>query len=233
MIYKPALASGIQAAKGISQRFLNFFSAVITYFLSVYTSLTSRNAFAEGLHQLTGNSDDAVQALIRLARGGELSEARERLTSAAQMLREVHQAQRFYPVLRYFHYREPYYELPRILFTLLETVTLMRTALDPRSYPAATHSLAADEAYEAAFALMKELVEQAGSEAEGEAGENCAKWRRRYYDAVQTFSVAGLHTRTDTSAGAAEYVRQRGEWDRNLRRLAANMLYEWGTEFEH
>ena len=31
-----------------------FFSLVITYFLSVYSELTSRNAFAQGLHHLTG-----------------------------------------------------------------------------------------------------------------------------------------------------------------------------------
>ena len=33
-----------------------FFSMVITYFLSVYSSLTSRNAFAQGLHHLTGKT---------------------------------------------------------------------------------------------------------------------------------------------------------------------------------
>jgi hypothetical protein len=33
-----------------------FFSMVITYFLSVYSSLTSRNAFAQGLHYLTGKT---------------------------------------------------------------------------------------------------------------------------------------------------------------------------------
>jgi len=115
-----------QAAMGFA-----FFSMVITYFLSVYSSLSSRNAFAEGLHHLTGKTDDAAELLARLADGDDdLSSARQLLSSKADFLRQMHQTHRSYPVLRHFHHREPYYALPRILLTALDSVALLRSALD-------------------------------------------------------------------------------------------------------
>lgn len=215
------LLSVAEAAVGFS-----FFSAVITYFLSVYSSLSSRNAFAEGLHQLTGNSDDASEALVRLLGDRDSSAARQRLSSAAEKLRQIHQAQRFYPVLRYFNYRESYYALPRILFTVLELTTLMRSALDREHYADLIDSTAAYEVQDAAFGLMQELLEQSGR---GEALETERAWRERYDTAVQRLADAGVKTHEDDTDGANTYIRLRTEWDRKLRQLATNMLFEWDT----
>ena len=44
-----------------------YFSMSITYFLSVYSHLTGRNAYARGLYHLTGRSGDAAVLIARLA----------------------------------------------------------------------------------------------------------------------------------------------------------------------
>ena len=72
---------------------------------------------------MTGNTDDAAELLPRLADGPALPEARQYLSSKADSLRQIDQTHRFYPGLRYFHYREPHYALPRILLTTLDSAT--------------------------------------------------------------------------------------------------------------
>jgi hypothetical protein len=102
---------------------------------------------------LTGNSDDAAELLDRLADDPALPEARQYLSSKADILRQIDQTHRFYPVLRYFHYREPHYALPRILLTTLASATLLRGALAPQCYTHLIHSPALDELFEAAILL--------------------------------------------------------------------------------
>lgn len=204
-----------------------FFSMVITYFLSVYSNLTSRNAFAQGLHHLTGNTDDAAELLARIADGSDISAARQHLSSKAGFLREIHQTHRFYPVLRYFHYREPYYALPRILRTSLDTETLMRSALDRERYAREISSPAIGELFQAAISLMHELVP--GAQPQQPSADEVAAWRKRYAGAVARLGSAGLQVRDDADAGADDYVALRSEWDSSVRELAAAMLYEWDS----
>ena len=204
-----------------------FFSMVITYFLSVYSSLTSRNAFAQGLHHLSGNTDDAAELLARLADGADLSEARQHLSSKAEFLRQIHQTHRFYPVLRYFHYQESYYELPRILLTTLDTATLIRSALDQERYAHMIHSPDLNTMFDAAMMLMQELTPDAQPGRPSE--ENAKIWREHYSAALSRLADAELHIRVDTVAGAHEYVTFRTKWDQPVRKLAETMLYEWDT----
>lgn len=75
------------------------FSMVITYFLSVYSSLTGRNAFGQGLHHQAGRTGHAAILLARKADGGDLSGARRHFPSEAEFIRQTHQTHRFYPVL--------------------------------------------------------------------------------------------------------------------------------------
>jgi len=201
------------------------FSMVITYFLSVYSSLTSRNAFAQGLHHLTGNTDDAAELLARLSDGADLSDARQHLSSKADFLRQIHQTHRFYPVLRYFHYREPYYALPRILLTALDTVTLIRSALDQERYARVIHSPDLNTMFDAAMMLMHQLTSDA--QPSPPSDQEVTMWRERYLAALSRLADAGLQIRLDTVAGADEYVTFRTNWNAPVHKLAAVMLYEW------
>jgi hypothetical protein len=202
-----------------------FFSMVITYFLSVYSSLTDRNAFAEGMHYLTGGTDDAAELIGRMADGADLSPVRQHLWSKAEFMREVHQTQRFYPVLRNFYYREPFYALPRILLTALDAVTLLRTAVDVDCYGREIHRPGVDELYASAMALLRELTPAAGKRQP--TGDELAGWTARYENALARLSRSGIWVRTDACAGARDYAAARAEWHEDVRRLADSMLYQW------
>ena len=202
-----------------------FFSLVITYFLSVYSELTSRNAFAQGLHHLTGQTGDAAELLARLADEPELTTVRNHLSSKADFLRQIYQTHRFYPILRFFYYRESYCALPRILLLALDTATLVRSALDSEHYSRLLRSPSLDDLFEGAMCLMRELSDSVPPRktlpAEFEA------WRKRYWAAVARLSRTGVIIRSDRDAGAEEYVALRGQWNQPLREMAAMMLCEW------
>lgn len=198
---------------------------VLTYFLSVYSSLTSRNAFAQGLHDRTGSTSDAARFLARLADGSDLPDARSELASMSAMFREIYQSHRAYPVLRYFHYREPYYALSQMLLVTLETSALCRSALDPKRYSAVIQSVPLDDLHRAGFAMLYELVPNAQPATPDP--NVAAEWEKRYLRAVEILAGVGLHIRDDLEAGAVAYIEARSEWDNQLRHLARVTLYQW------
>ncbi|MGN6376144.1 MAG: potassium channel family protein [Sphingomonas sp.] len=201
-----------------------YFSMAITYFLSVYSNLSSRNAFAQGLHHLTGRSGDAAQLIANLSDDGELDDARNHLTTKASFLREIYQSHRFYPVLRHFHYREPFYALPRILLTALDTAALLRSSLDRDHYGRLLRSSALLELDAAAHDLMTSLLPRIEGRPPS-AGER-HEWERRYHDGVRKLANSGLQLRPD-GGGLDDYISFRAAWDQPLHELAADMLYEW------
>lgn len=201
------------------------FSMVISYFLSVYPNLTSRNVFAQGLHNRTGHTGDAAVLLARMADGEKLL-VTDFMSSTAASLRQIYQTHRFYPVLRYFHDRDLHYALPRMLLTALDTATLIRTVLDPERYVGVIRSPALAELMDAANTLLTELTGAArGVDPRDE--RDAMVWRKRAAAAADRLAAAGLRVRADTDAVTEEYVAMRAAWNPQLQALAAAMLYEW------
>lgn len=207
----------VQAALGFAGM-----TMAITYFLSVYGNLTARNASAQGLHHRTGATGDPAQLVVGLADGGDLSESKEALSATASYLRHLCQSHSFYPVLRYFHYADVAYALPRILLLSLETATLIRSTVDPHDEGAILRSRSLDEL----FLSAEDLLARLGGDPDGGRGPTEAQdkaWRRRYEDAVAVLRDAGIGVQPDADG----YVRLRAGWDHRLRALAEEMGYRW------
>lgn len=128
MIYKPALGISILAASGETD---TSWATAIYYSGYAFTTLGTGDL----LHCLSRSTGDAAELLSGLIEGSDLSNVQQHLSTMANSLRQLYQSHRFYPVLRYFHYREPYYSLPRILLTTLDAVTLLRTTLKKSIIP--------------------------------------------------------------------------------------------------
>lgn len=201
------------------------FTMVITYFLSVYSNLISRNTFAQGLHNRTGNTGDAAVLLAWMADGENLP-ATDFMSSTAASLRQIYQSHRFYPVLRDFHYREPEYALPRMLLTVLDTATLVRTVLDPEQYARVIRSPALAELTDAAETLLAELAPAGGGVDPPDEGDTM-EWRKRVLSAADRLADAGLQVRAGVHAAADDYFAARAGWNPRVRALAAAMLYDW------
>jgi hypothetical protein len=197
----------------------------ITYFLSVYSALTERKVSAALLHHRSYDTGDAATLLAGQARDGELPGAGDQFDAMAQFVQRALETHVSYPVLRYFHQRRTCYALPRILLLALDSVSLLRTVLDPERYRALIGSPSVAALDVAAGHLLTELVPRSLPGRPTAAEEQC--WRQRLCRAAERLQDAGLALRPDLAAAADAYVAQRSRWATPLRTLADAMAYDW------
>jgi hypothetical protein len=199
-------------------------SMIITYFLNVYGNLTTRNAFALGVHHRTAQTDDAARFVAGLVAPADLPDARGYVSQTASVLREVLQSHLSYPVLRYFHYRNTYYALPRMLLTVLDARSLIGSALDQQRYAGVAASSALDELDRAADALLAELIPH--PPATPITDDDRARWGERFRGALRVLRRAGIAV-DDSPEALHRYVDDRATWEPRLRHLARVTLYRW------
>lgn len=155
----------VEAAVGFS-----VVTMVLTYFLSIYGSITSRKTFGSSLHHHTYDTGSATQLIVCISKTGQVGCGSEQLTQLAGFLTHTVETHRSYPVLRYFHFRDPRYALPRLLLVSLDTAALLRSALDERCYERLLGSPVLFEMHAAALELLDELVPEAREGAALRAG---------------------------------------------------------------
>jgi len=102
---------------------------VVSYFLTLYGAITQRKTFAAELHHRTHGTGDGARLVSGVAGQDGLSAVLSQLASTGSYMERLSETHRSYPVLRYFHYREPRYSLPRILLVTLDATTLVGAAL--------------------------------------------------------------------------------------------------------
>lgn len=203
---------------------------VISYFNSVYTTLTGRNAFAMALHHRSGGTGRGERVVVALWQEGEAAAAGH-LAEMAAGLRAIAASHRAYPVLRAFHHRSGYDALPRILLTCLETSTLLRTTLDlDRASPTGRTPLAGTsvtEVHDAARTIRARMP--AAPQLRRPSARQRGAWAAHHREMVAALLADGFPARTDRAA-TDEYVAQRAEWDPELAELAEALLYDWPEE---
>lgn len=197
------------------------FTMAISYFISVYGNLDGRKSFALALHERTCRTGRGSMVVRALWDEGPVAAAID-LAAMATALRGIVQTHSSYPVLRSFHDQLEYDALPRILLTLWETVTLLRTSVDLRSAdrPELLGS-ALQEIEAAATTLTGRLAGRAG---EGSSPTSAQEWRQHHADLVHELAAAGIPVRPGS---VDDYVSARGNWDGALARLAETLFYDW------
>lgn len=202
---------------------------VISYFISVYSALTSRNAFAMALHQRSGGTGRGDRVVAALWHEGDAGAATH-LAQMAASLRDIVQTHRAYPVLRSFHYRQDFDALPRMLLTCLETSTLLRTTLAVDGDGDAAHArsplsgTSVDEIHEAARTVRSQLLPQ--PQRPRPSAEQARAWAAHQREMAAALAASGVPVRTDQAATAA-YVALRAEWEPEIAELADALLYDW------
>ena len=191
------------------------FTLVISYFVTVYSTLTGRNSFALALHQRSARTGRGVDLVGALWRDGPIG-ATVHLAEIANELRRLVQTHRSYPVLRSFHYRHEYDALPRMLQTCWEAVTLLRTTVDvPAGRPELTGSSVAE--------IADSLDRLCPSSAKG-TGERPQVWLRDHARLVGELVRSGVPVH---GGGASAYLDARAAWDPALEDLARRLHHDW------
>jgi hypothetical protein len=146
------------------------------------------------------------------------------MSDTASVLRQVLQSHLSYPVLRYFHYRNTYYALPRMLLTVLDARSLIGSAVDQQRYAGIAASTALDELDQAADALLAELIPHAPVGTISD--EDRERWAERFGNALHVLRRFSICV-DDSGQALRRYVADRGTWEPRLRHLAGVTLYRW------
>jgi hypothetical protein len=196
---------------------------VITYLMQLYAALQARDELALKVELMTAQTGDAARLVAGLFPEARFDAGVGVLTDLAAELSRVKEAHHLYPVLFYFRFPQPLYELSRFTLVLLDAVAFIRTALDDRQ-ASWVKRLAVLEHLERGGLVMIETLNRVYLRADGpgppETSEvEIAAWRRRYVRGLAVLRDAGLPVRRDVVRGCEAYIALRHQWNEPLIRL--------------
>jgi hypothetical protein len=115
-----------------------------------------------------------------------------------------------------------------MLLVALDAAALIRTALDPHELGWLQESAALAELEGASALLLRTLTTEhfpVHHRPSADSAPSRERGRRRYDRALRRLREAGIPTRTDPDAGAAEYVASRAKWEPGIEALAPALGY--------
>ena len=111
----------------------------------------------------------------------------------------------------------------------LNTVTIIKTALDAKQYLWLVESGAVADICHSSSLLLTTLEE---SFIPGDLPERASpdaqtrsRWRNRFLNAAARLQAAGITLIADLDSAADSYISLRSEWNSHIRNLAPSMLY--------
>jgi hypothetical protein len=206
-------------------------SLTLAYLVEVYNALQQRNTLGLKLHLLTAETDDAAELVAGLGPDGQFSTGYSILVDLAAEVTAVKEAYHFYPLLFYFRFRPPFYSVSQFTLLSLDTVTLLKSALDDQHYAWLKESASVGQLWRASLMLVtlleKTFLPQAATDQPKPPDPPTReRWEGRYYAGLRRLQRAGIHTIIDERLGAAVYVSLRSQWDSHITALAPSMAYE-------
>ena len=217
----------LEGASGIA-----VISLGVTYLLTIYGALERKRAVALAFyHQARQGADVASFITVHFARG-RFYDLTDTLKTATRDLQELLETHLEHPVIHYFHPLEVYKGMPRVLFVMLETITILRSCLDSHEYVEAGEHPSILIAESSSRFILDELVtalnleKKAGREFEPEA-EEILRRRRCFNRAMRELKRAGIKLRADRPAAFDEYSARREQWEAKLYWFADFLGYDW------
>lgn len=201
----------------------------LTYFLSIYSALIRRNAFALELDFASGGHGDAAEMLLRLSGGDGLGSTKQEFAMMGRELLHLLQAHHSFPAIHFFRHQGVAHATARVALLTLDAASLVRSALGRDDYRAFIESSAVELFWRGGLQLVRETAGDVVP-ARVLAAENhphAAAWRRRFEAAHRRFAAAGIAVEPDPDEGARRYVSLRAQWDGYVRGFAAYMAYDW------
>jgi hypothetical protein len=198
----------------------------VTYLMELYGSLQARNALGLSVHLLSAETGDAADVLAGLGARGRFDAGYSDLVEWAAETVRVKESHHFYPILFYFRFRETFYSISRTTLTSLDTVALIKSALDDQAYGWLKEAAAVEQLGRASLMELKTLAKNVLPKADTEArpdAQTRARWERRYAAALERLRRADIKT---SEAGLDEYITLRCQWDRTITLLAPIFAFD-------
>jgi hypothetical protein len=210
---------------------MSVMSLVLTYVMQIYNALRSRNALGLAIQTLSDDTGDAAELIAGLGPHGQFNSGFNNLSTLASNAAAIKESHHFYPLLFYFRFSKPYYSVSQTATVLLDSVSLVKSALSDEEYNWLKQSATVAQCWRVTMLLVGMLEEvflpgqRAQLRSPVDAGDR-ERWRTRYTGALERMREAGIKTITDPVTGFETYVSLRERWDGDIARLRASMLYE-------
>jgi hypothetical protein len=210
---------------------MSVMSLVLTYVMQIYNALRTRNALGLAIQTLSDDTGDAAELIAGLGPQGQFSSGFNNLSTLASDVSAIKESHHFYPLLFYFRFAEPYYSVSQTATVLLDSVSLLKSALRDEDYSWLKESATVAQCWRAAMLLVGMLEEvflhgqpaPVRSPVDADARD---RWRTRYMVALERMRQAGIKTIDDPATGFETYVSIRERWDGHITRLRGSMLFE-------
>jgi hypothetical protein len=199
-------------------------SLTIAYLLQIYSALRERNTLGLKLHVLSRETDDAAQLVAAIGPGGEFQSGYTIIAEVAAEMTALKESHHFYPVLFYFRFTHAYYSVSRTTHLALDTVALIRSALDPDRFHWLQESAAVCQLGDSSLLLVKILENAflpggAPDDADDPTAEAVEHWREHFFRSLECIRSAGIPVVNDRDTGAQRYVELRRGWEPYVQKL--------------
>src|SRR5215216_6792473 len=201
-------------------------SLIVTYLMEVYSNLKERNTLGLKVHLLSAETGDAAEVIAHLGPHGQFEGGYNNIVEWSAETAQVKESHHFYHMLFYFRFREPFYSVSRTSLTSLDTVSLIKSALDNEEYGWLKESAAVDDLWRGTMKELQTLAKEFLPDEDIDVPpdqKTRERWRRRYEQAVERLKTAGIKTTND---GVEDYISLRTQWDRHITLLAPKFAYE-------
>jgi hypothetical protein len=201
-------------------------SLIVTYLMEVYSNLKERNTLGLKVHLLSAETGDAAEVIAHLDPHGKFDNGYNNVVEWSAETARVKESHHFYPVLFFFRFREPFYSVSRTSLTSLDTVSLIKSALDNEEYGWLKESAAVDELWRGTMKELQTLATDFLPNEDLDAPpdqQTRERWRGRYEQGLERIKAAGIKTIND---GVEDYISLRTQWDRYITLLAPKFAYD-------
>lgn len=137
----------------------SFFTLVLAYVISIYSTLARRNQFADEIDYRTQRTGDAVNYIGPYLVSADPSLISQDLYTLASNLAELLESHHFYPSLHYFRFAEPRYAMSRMLRVCLEVATVIRCIREIKGPNPSNVSEPADRIWHAALQMLEDTTQ--------------------------------------------------------------------------
>ena len=202
----------------------------LTYLTQVYNALQRRNAVTRRVDALTGNTGDAAELLAGVGAEGQFAVGYTTLSSVADEIDSITEANQFYPVLFYFRFKDETYSVSRMAVVSLDAVSLLKSGVRDDAAGWLKESAAVTQLWTATLHLLGTLSHhflpnKTADTPDAPDSQTAARWRRRYAVGLRRLREAGIRTVADEEAGSENYVALRSHWDHYIRVLSPALNY--------
>jgi hypothetical protein len=200
---------------------------ILMYLMQVYSALQERNALGLKIHLASSGTGDAAEVVAAFGPDERFSTGFSSLAEIAGELIRIKESHHFYPVVAYFRFPSPVYEVSRFSLVVLDAVALLCTALDAEEYNWVHRAISVRQTEQGAFSLVTTLSTHFAPKRVRTIRPpdllTRQRWEARFAAAVQILESAGLRTTRMVADGAAAYIERRAKWHPHVAAIAPLM----------